>query len=287
MKALSKRLFGIGMAAVMLASGGAVPSAAFDADEVSSAVQVNIEGLARPSVVKTQKGSSAVNLRWKRVDKATGYKVFMKTKNGWKCKAVVKGGNKLSAKVQGLDSKTKYTFKVQAFKKSKGKTYYSRYSAPVTVETAYGVGNSNWTNRFMSVRFNSKRWGGVEGNKDTLTIANTTVNGKEYAMVFSVTLMDKDEVMTTNEMVDVLIEFFDQAGIHFEREGNVVISGKTFATISTVIENENDKSSSVIMTYYLKASGRRCYSIMEAYDPSESDITNEEFGKVLNTVKFN
>ncbi|MBQ1537930.1 MAG: hypothetical protein IIZ73_06425, partial [Ruminococcus sp.] len=70
MKEINKRLFGAGMAAVMLASGAAVPASAEGIQQqaaVASAYTEQLGKLSKPKIVATKKGPSAVKLTWKKV----------------------------------------------------------------------------------------------------------------------------------------------------------------------------------------------------------------------------
>ena len=83
------------------------------------------------SVVKTTKNS--VELKWKKVSKATGYQIYYKTKKdkNFKIRKIVKKGSTVSVGVYNLRSDKTYYFKVRAVKKSsKGK-----FSKVVKVKT--------------------------------------------------------------------------------------------------------------------------------------------------------
>ena len=267
MKEINKRLFGAGMAAVMLASGAAVPASAEGIQQQAAVVSAYTEQLgklSKPKIVATKKGPSAVKLTWKKVNKATGYKVFMKTKTGWKCKAVVKGGGKLSAKVQGLDSRTEYSFKVQAYKKSKGKTYYSSFSAPVAVTTAYGLGKNNYTCKFYDMRFSSKKWDSDELGEGGLVL---TYKGDENIPANSVgiILMAADKPVEYNDMTieeyieseEVQKELAEDPSVTFE--GYTTLDGKKFAIVD--VTNEDN----TVLRELLGFTKKSVYSVLAPY----------------------
>lgn len=284
MKDLGRKLSVICAAAVMLAGGSAVPVSAADGQsEAVTAVSYQLMGsLSKPSVEKVQKGSSAVKLTWKRVKKATGYKVFMKTENGWKCKKTLFGGDKLSYKIEGLNARTAYTFRIQAFKKSKGKTYYSRYSAPVNATTLYGVGKTNWENPYMSARFSSKVWE-AEGDKTMLSLSGGTV-GQHYDLSFDAERVLEGEVVTTETLVQQVIDIYAHFGYEFTREENVEICGVKFAKVTGVIEVYDPEDTHDVVTYYLKSTGKKMFVFSEQYSQETEDACKKEIDKVWKTV---
>lgn len=89
---------------------------------------------ANKAKAQTVKKAKQVTVNWSKVNKATGYEVYKAVKNGvYKKAATIK-----SAKiVKWVDKKVKkgctYKYKVRAYAKVKGKTYYSAYSAEKAV----------------------------------------------------------------------------------------------------------------------------------------------------------
>ncbi len=92
----------------------------------------NPDKLGRPEFVNATSASYAVKLEWKRVPDALGYRIYMKTADGWKalrnttCDYYTKGG---------LEPLTEYTFAVRAGKKVDGKTVLADSYTTVTVKT--------------------------------------------------------------------------------------------------------------------------------------------------------
>ena len=81
------------------------------------------------------KKAKQVKISWGKVNKATGYEVYRAVKNGkYKKVATIKSAKTL----KWIDKKVKkgntYKYKVRAYAKVKGKTYYSAYSAEKTVK---------------------------------------------------------------------------------------------------------------------------------------------------------
>lgn len=69
---------------------------------------------------------STVGLRWNKASRAKGYQVYMKTNGGGYKKILTTRGRYL--KKSGLQINSSYYFKVRAYTKYKGKTYYGAFS---------------------------------------------------------------------------------------------------------------------------------------------------------------
>ncbi|MDD6645411.1 MAG: fibronectin type III domain-containing protein [Oscillospiraceae bacterium] len=69
---------------------------------------------------------STVGLSWKAASRAKGYQVYMKTNGGGYKKILTTSGRYL--KKSGLKINSSYYFKVRAYTKYKGKTYYGAFS---------------------------------------------------------------------------------------------------------------------------------------------------------------
>lgn len=76
--------------------------------------------------------NSSVTLKWKKVEDASGYRVYVYKNSKW---TYYKGIKTTSYKVTGLDASTKYKFKVRAYFQANGKTTWGTYSDEVTVTT--------------------------------------------------------------------------------------------------------------------------------------------------------
>ncbi|MGN0460572.1 MAG: fibronectin type III domain-containing protein [Ruminococcus sp.] len=73
-----------------------------------------------------RENKSTVKLSWKAASRAKGYQVYMKTNGGGYKKIKTTTGRTL--KKAGLKVGSSYYFKVRAYTKSKGKTYYGAFS---------------------------------------------------------------------------------------------------------------------------------------------------------------
>lgn len=74
----------------------------------------------------------SVNIRFKNVKKADGYQIIYKKKGAKKYKKVSTA--RASKKIGNLSSGKKYSFKVRAYKKVKGKRFYGAYSKTKTIK---------------------------------------------------------------------------------------------------------------------------------------------------------
>ena len=87
---------------------------------------------AKSQLIKKKK---CVTISWSRINKATGYEVFRATKNGkYKRIAVIKSAKTVKWIDKNVKKGTTYKYKVRAYAKVKGKTYYSAFSAEKSVK---------------------------------------------------------------------------------------------------------------------------------------------------------
>ena len=92
---------------------------------------------AKVTGVKASKSYTTVTLSWTKVSKAKGYRVYIydtATKKYKKITTISKSGT-TSYKVTGLTADTAYKFKVRAYRKVSGKTYWGKSSAAVSATT--------------------------------------------------------------------------------------------------------------------------------------------------------
>lgn len=85
--------------------------------------------LATPELVKCYGASNtSVKIGWKRVNKATGYVVYRKNGKKWAKVATIKKGSTVTYTNKKLKSSKTYQYRIRAYCKTGGKTYYSAYS---------------------------------------------------------------------------------------------------------------------------------------------------------------
>lgn len=154
------RYISTAIAAVMLLSGSAVNAFAESAyDEETSGCIYCVGGIDAPEIVSASKGGTYIKLRWSKVADASGYKVYRKTKSGYKCLTTIRdGGKTCTCLIDGLKNKTKYTFRVKAFKKSNGKLFLSEYSPARTIKTGYGKNTYKYSNKAFSLKADKRLW---------------------------------------------------------------------------------------------------------------------------------
>ena len=91
-----------------------------------------ISSLAKP-ILKTYPGKSSIKIRWEKVSGATGYRIYVCNSDSGKFKfRISKPSNIRGITHKGLIKGKKYRYKIRAFRKSNGKTYYSQYSKTIT-----------------------------------------------------------------------------------------------------------------------------------------------------------
>lgn len=82
--------------------------------------------------LKVKKSGTTAKISWKKVSKASGYEVYMKTGNkSFKKIATIKKGSTVKYDKKKLKKKTTYTFKVRAYQTVKGSKVYGAYSSTV------------------------------------------------------------------------------------------------------------------------------------------------------------
>ena len=98
----------------------------------SNAAKVYVKKVSKIWVSSTT--SSEVKVKWKKVKKAKGYKVYVYnySRNKYELYATT---SKTNIKVKNLKSAKKYKFRVRAYKKKNGKKYYGAYSYSVATTT--------------------------------------------------------------------------------------------------------------------------------------------------------
>ena len=146
-------------------------------------------GIAAQKKVKLS-AYNKVTVSWNKVAKADGYQIYQaSSENGtYKKVKTVTGGNTLSTTVSKLENGETYYFKVRAYRKSKGNTYYGDYSKVKScLMDKLGYAAESYESRLKRI------WGGTEykgyttssaAKKDMKTIKIKTwdinSSGKKY-----------------------------------------------------------------------------------------------------------
>lgn len=126
------RFLSCALAVVMLSASGIT---AVSADDNTTVTSASVGALAAPRITGASKSVNSVTLKWSKVKGASGYKVYKLVGKKYKSVGTIRSGSKVRFKIKDLKSGKKYSFKVRAFKKTSGKTAWSRYSSARSVTT--------------------------------------------------------------------------------------------------------------------------------------------------------
>ena len=99
--------------------------------------KVGISATAPESLKVAKAKSKQVSLKWKKVSDATGYEIYRaQGKNGKykKIKTIKKTGIETYVDKEGLKKGKTYVYKISAYKKVNGKTYYSTFSSEKSIK---------------------------------------------------------------------------------------------------------------------------------------------------------
>lgn len=97
--------------------------------KVQAATQTSIS-IGTPKLVSVKSlGESKAQIKWVKVKKASGYKIYRKTYNTkWKLVKAINNGSATSYTDNGLKSGTKYYYTVRAYRKTGNKTISGKYN---------------------------------------------------------------------------------------------------------------------------------------------------------------
>ena len=105
------------------------PLAFYDCGDTSVLSSVPAANALRTVKIKLAKPKHhAVYLKWTKADGADGYQIYRKSARGKYVKVKTVSNKYLHKTLTGMKSKKLYTFKVRAYVKVSGKTYYSHFS---------------------------------------------------------------------------------------------------------------------------------------------------------------
>ncbi len=149
--------------------------------------------LGKSSRVTASSTESSVKLRWNSVKNATGYKVYVYSKNSLK---ELGSTSSLSYSIKKLNTGTKYKFAVRAYIKKSGKTALSpnyQYAEVYTVPSAPSVVKATRTDSSVTLRWSSvkgatgyrvyvynKGWKKVKSTNSTSFKITGLKSGKKY-----------------------------------------------------------------------------------------------------------
>lgn len=135
MKTTIKKLIALpAAAAIMCSTAAMLPSAeVYGAPAQTAAVLIEANnGLNPPALREYKVTANSATLSWKPVSGAIGYRVYRKVGSNW---AKVKTLSGTSYTEKGLAPYSTYQYKVKAYKKKSGKTFWGKASRVQTVTT--------------------------------------------------------------------------------------------------------------------------------------------------------
>ena len=145
-------------AAVMALSMAGVPAAAESVSTREPAAFSAVGGLAAPKFTGVTKGRHHIRFNWSKVSGASGYKIYRKFQGRFELIKTVKGGNVTSVRLGDFESRTRYTFKIRAYKKSGGKTTLSAYSPAKIATTKFGDVTDEFKCTAFSLKYEPEKW---------------------------------------------------------------------------------------------------------------------------------
>lgn len=145
-------------AAVMALSMAGVPAAAESVSTREPAAFSAVGGLAAPKFTGVTKGRHHIRFNWSKVSGASGYKIYRKFQGKFELIKTVKGGNVTSVRLGDFESRTRYTFKIRAYKKSGGKTTLSAYSPAKVATTKFGDVTDEFKCTAFSLKYEPEKW---------------------------------------------------------------------------------------------------------------------------------
>ncbi len=116
-------------------------------------------GVSDIASLKATASVTSVKLSWSKITGASGYIVQRKSGSSWK---TVKKVTSNSLTVKDLTPGTKYSFRVRAYVKYNGKTYYSAYKS-VSATPAVAVPNAKVTSTYNTITTKWSKLSGVGG----------------------------------------------------------------------------------------------------------------------------
>lgn len=106
-------------------------------DDSSSTDKNSVVTVKKTTIKKTIAKKKALKVTWKKVKGASGYKIQYSTSKKFKKakSTVIKKGSIVTKTIKKLKRKKKYYFRIRAYKKANGKTYWSKWSKTYSKKT--------------------------------------------------------------------------------------------------------------------------------------------------------
>lgn len=283
------------LAALMLTSGATAPVSAAAETAPEAAVGYSISALSKPVIAKASKGRTHIKLTWKKVKGASGYKIYQKTSKGWKCVKTIKSGSKTTYTLDGFNSHTVYYFKLRAYKKSGGKTVYSKYSAAKKVTTKYGAGTTNYTNEYYSFSKINKNWECIVANKGAFNVVQYKRKATDRAESLNPATFSMSTEKLNKERWGKTLDDFVKAEIgeheseynpkYYDLTGYRKIDGTKCAVIQLNTEKTTDYD---FLSEYilLMLKEHVLYRVDYRYLTEKSDPCSQEIEKMVKSIKL-
>ena len=150
----------------------------------TKAVKVTVVTVAKPTLSSVSASNKTVTVKWTKVAGANGYEIYRSTKasSGYTKVATITNGNTVSWK-NTISAGGAYYYKVRAFKKVSGRTFYSAYSEAKSVRVTPATSLTSVKASGAKVTL---KWSKVTGAKG-YQIYRSTKSGSGYACVKKVT----------------------------------------------------------------------------------------------------
>lgn len=246
--------------------------------EYCSAVSCKCQ-LPAPKTVKISASTyDTVTIKWSEVEKATAYQVYMHNGKSWK--KVASGLTTRSYKATKLSAGVKYTFKVVAYQKISGKTYYAPDSAKVAI-TPTVAKTSSVTTSDLTAKSVKVAWGKVAG-ATAYQVYTSKDSGKTWTKTATgVTGTAKTITLSPDTKYQIKVRAYRKTsgGTGYGEFSSVVSLTTPASTVTGVTLTEKDDG---VFVTYTKAKNARAYQIQ-----LWSEDTNkwEKYGNVLQAEK--
>ena len=269
----------------MLTSGATAPVSAAAETAPEAAVGYSISALSKPVIAKASKGRTHIKLTWKKVKGESGYKIYQKTSKGWKCVKTIKSGSKTTYTLDGFNSHTVYYFKLRAYKKSGGKTVYSKYSAAKKVTTKYGAGTKNFSCESFSLE-KTENWVFKGAFSDSVFLQRTPEDDVErfFPADFRASAEEINKErwdMTLEDFVD--FEIGEEESNYYSRIYKLAGYRKLDGVKCAVLRFDSDTDPDYIL---LALKEHTLYRISYYYPSAKEDTYGKEIEKMVKSIKL-
>ena len=136
-----KRLIATTLAIITIGTAQAAPVADTLMDNITPAISASAADYepAKVTGLSAKRSYTTATISWDKVSKAKGYRVYMYDTASKKYKKIttIKKNSTTSYQIKGLKAGTEYKFKVRAYRKANGKTYWGKSGAISVITKSY------------------------------------------------------------------------------------------------------------------------------------------------------